>query len=147
MKVEGSKGTQGTSKTKKASQGSSSDDVDFSQYINLGGAQESTGAAATQSIAQLDVLLAVQGADDPAARAAKKRVRERASNILSELEKIRVCMLTGSLTVGHMIDVADVVAGHRDKIHDPQLTALMDEIDLRAQVELAKMRAGLDKNQ
>ena len=93
------------------------------------------------------MLLAVQGADDPAARAAKKRVRERASNILSELEKIRVCMLTGSLTVGHMIDVADVVAGHRDKIHDPQLTALMDEIDLRAQVELAKMRAGLDKNQ
>ncbi len=44
-----------------------------------------------------------------------------------------------------MIDVADVVATHRDKIDDPGLTAIMDEIDLRAQVEIAKMRVTLDQ--
>ena len=44
-----------------------------------------------------------------------------------------------------MIDVADVVASHRERIHDPALTAVMDEIDLRAQVELAKMRAALER--
>jgi Class II flagellar assembly regulator len=143
MKVEGPKGTQSASKSKKSSSSGASD-ADFSQYVNLG-TQETAGAMASQSIAQLDVLLAVQGAEDPAARAAKKRTRERAANILGELDKIRIAMLGGNLTVGHMIDVADVVASHRDKIQDPMLTAIMDEVDLRAQVELAKMRFALDQ--
>ena len=56
-----------------------------------------------------------------------------------------MAMLNGSLTVGHMIDIADVVASHREKITDPALTAIMDEIDLRAQVELAKMRVAMDR--
>ena len=54
-------------------------------------------------------------------------------------------MLGGNLTVGHMIDVADVVASHREKIDDPTLTAIMDEIDLRAQVEIAKIRVVLNQ--
>ena len=52
-------------------------------------------------------------------------------------------MLNGTLTVGHMIDIADIVASHREKIQDPKLTDIMDEIDLRAQVELAKMRVAM----
>lgn len=99
---------------------------------------------ATQSIAQVDALLAIQGAEDPTARASRGRMRRRADTILSALEKVRMAMLGGTLTVGHMIDIADVVASHREKISDPALTALMDEIDLRAQVELAKMKATLD---
>ena len=56
-----------------------------------------------------------------------------------------MAMLGGSLTVGHMVDMADVVASHREKIADPALTAIMDEIDLRAQVELAKMRVSMER--
>ena len=78
------------------------------------------------------------------AGAAKKRMRHRSDKILSELDKIRMAMLSGTLTIGHMVDIADVVASHREKIMDPALTAIMDEIDLRAQVELAKMRVALD---
>lgn len=142
MKVEGPKGTQGASKSKKSG-GAGSSDVDFSQYISSG-PQEASASVSAQSIAQLDVLLAAQGVGDPTEKAAKKRVRERAGNILGHLEKVRIAMLTGNLTVGHMIDVADVVASHRDKIVDPRLTAIMDEIDLRAQVELAKMRYAME---
>lgn len=142
MKVEGPKGPNATSKSKKSSESGSSD-VDFSQFLT-GGTTASSGASASQSIAHLDTLLAVQGAEDPTARAAKKRVRVRAETILSELDKIRMAMLNGSLTIGHMIDVADVVASHRERIQDPALTALLDEIDLRAQVELAKLRYAVE---
>lgn len=141
MKVEGPKGPQSASRSKKSSSSGSS--VDFSQYMK-GGASGASGAAATQSIAHVDALLAVQAAEDPTERAARGRARQRADTILEELDKIRLAMLGGTLTVGHMIDVADVVASHRDRIHDPAMTALMDEIDLRAQVELAKMRVALD---
>jgi hypothetical protein len=43
-----------------------------------------------------------------------------------------------------LLDVADVVASHRERINDPQLSSLLDEIDLRAQIEIAKMRMALD---
>jgi len=72
-------------------------------------------------------------------------MRHRADTLLNELDRIRMGLLSGSLTVGHVIDIADVVASHREKIMDPQLTAILDEIDLRAQIELAKMRLSLDK--
>ena len=63
--------------------------------------------------------------------------------LIDEAQKVRVALLTGSLTVGHVIDIADVVAAHREKITDPEMSALLDEIDLRAQVEIAKMRVSL----
>ncbi|MGH1455683.1 MAG: flagellar assembly protein FliX [Alphaproteobacteria bacterium] len=145
MKIDRSKGTSGASGTKKSSSSGNADGADFSQYVQSG-ASETASASATQSIASLDALLAAQEVEDPTKKAAKKRIIFRADGILDKLENIRIKMLCGNLTVGHMIDVADVVASHRDKIDDPQLTAIMDEIDLRAQVEIAKMRAAMDTN-
>lgn len=143
MKIGGPKKTGGAGGTKKSSAGGNTSNTDFSQYVT-GGASETAPASATQSITQLDALLAVQAAEDPTQKSAKKRARLRANTILDKLETIRLKMLGGDLTVGHMIDVADVVASHREKIDDPQLVNIMDEIDLRAQVELAKMQVALD---
>jgi hypothetical protein len=143
MKVEGPGKAQSASNTKKSGR-TEKGDSHFGDFLTSGtAATESAGQ--TQSIGTVDSLLALQGADDPTAKAAKKRMRERANTILSELDKMRMAMLSGRLTVGHMIDIADVIASHREKINDPALTDLMDEIDLRAQVELAKMRIALDE--
>ena len=142
MKIQGPGKTSGTSKTNKKGKTESSGES-FGDFVSKG-TSESAGATTTKSIASVDALLSVPAAEDPTARAAKKRMRQRGGNILDALEKIRTAMLTGNLTVGNMIDVADVVASHREKITDPMLTAIMDEIDLRAQVELAKMRVAMD---
>ncbi len=144
MKVEGPKGPRAPDKAKKAGGSSATGDGRFGAMV-ASGSSESVKTQATQSLAQVDALLAIQGAEDPTAKSSKKRMRQRANTILDALEKVRMAMLGGQLTVGHMIDVADVVASHREKISDPEMTALMDEIDLRAQVELAKMRVTLDK--
>jgi len=143
MKVTGPGGTKGPSKSKKSGKTSASS-ASFGDFM-LKGTQENAGASATQSIAQMDALLAVQAAEDPTERAAKKRARERSDKVLSVLDDVRMAMLGGNLTVGHMVDMADVVASHREKIADPALTAIMDEIDLRAQVELAKMRVSMER--
>ncbi|MGB1077588.1 MAG: flagellar assembly protein FliX [Bdellovibrionales bacterium] len=42
------------------------------------------------------------------------------------------------------MDIADIVSSHKENIQDPELTAILEEIDLRAQVEIAKMRISLD---
>ncbi len=142
MKIRGPGQTQGPSKSDKKGKVSGGDSS-FGDFM----AKEAPSAGTSQnaqSIAQVDALLAIQGAEDPTAGASRKRMRQRADDLLDELERIRMAMLSGNLTIGHMIDIADVVASHREKIMDPGLTAIMDEIDLRAQVELAKMRVALD---
>jgi hypothetical protein len=144
MKIEGPNKTNKTNGAAKSGGVSSTDAAAFRGLMAMDDTADAAPAAATRQIAALDVLLAVQGAEDPGAKAARKRMTARANDILETLEGLRVGLLTGTLTVGHMIDVADVVATHRDRIHDPALTAVMDEIDLRAQVEIAKLRVALD---
>ena len=142
MKVQGPGQSQAPSKTKKSSKTSGSPE-EFRDMVSTE-TREPASAGAAQSITRVDALLAVQGAEDPTERAARQRMRHRADTILDELDKVRVAMLSGNLTVGHMVDIADVVASHREKITDPALTGIMDEIDLRAQVELAKMKVSLN---
>ncbi len=143
MKIEGPDKSRQVSQSGKAKGSTGSADGTFGNFL-ASGTEESAGAGMTSSIAHVDSLLAAQAVEDPAARASRGRMRQRAEDILGELDKIRLAMLGGNLTVGHMIDVADVIAEHREKISDPSLTAILDEIDLRAQVELAKMRVALD---
>lgn len=143
MKIEGPKRSDQSGKAKKQDKVSSGDSS-FGDMVS-GKAGESQGAGASQSISKVDALLSVQSAENPTERAARRRMQERADTLLDELEKIKMGLLSGTLTVGHVIDVADVVASHREKVMDPELTALLDEIDLRAQVEIAKMRVSLDR--
>lgn len=143
MKIEGPNRTQQADKAKKKG-GVSSSNGSFGAMMTED-TQETAAGGPAQAIATIDTLLALQGVDDPAQRAARQRMKGRASFLLNELERIRMGLLSGTLTVGHVVDIADVVASHREKIMDPQLTAILDEIDLRAQIELAKMRLSLDK--
>ena len=147
MKIDGPNQKSKTSAVVQKSSALAGGAVDPSMFLGLvGAAGESSGfvpTSATQNIAALDVLLTVQSTENPTERAARGRMTDRADEILSRLDHLRLGMLTGTMTVGQMIDMADVVAAHRDKVHDPHLTAVLDEIDLRAQVELAKLRMGL----
>ncbi len=141
MKIEGPSKSNTTSPARRAGMAASGG-LDPSLFLGLMGAgdiHDVSATSATQNIAALDVLLNAQSSEDPTERAARKRMTARANAILTTLDDLRMGMLTGTLTVGHMIDVADVVAGHREKIHDPHLTTILDEIDLRAQVEIAKL--------
>lgn len=143
MKIEGPSKAKGPGGAKKT--GSAGGDGSFEDFISSipGGSSGVSSAAPTNSIARVDSLLSVQGAESPTERAAKRRMQERGQDILKELDGLRMGLLTGTMTVGQVIDIADVVASHREKINDPRLTAILDEIDLRAQIELAKIQKAL----
>jgi hypothetical protein len=145
MKIQGPDQTQKAGATKKSDKAKSSGGASFGSLLDeTSGLGESAHAAASGAIAHIDVLLAAQSVEDTADRAARGRMKKRADGILRQLDKVRIGMLTGTLTVGNLMDIADVVASHREKITDPQLTSILDEIDLRAQIEIAKMRMALD---
>ncbi len=135
MKVEGPSKTSGTSGSKKT--GKAGGDGSFEDFI-ASAPKGPSAAAPTQHIARVDALLSVQEAESPSEKAAKRRMRQRAEDILTELDDLRMGLLTGTMTLGQVIDIADVVASHRERVMDPKLTAILDEIDLRAQIEIAK---------
>ena len=142
MKIEGPSKSQGVGSGKKTG-GVSSADGSFEDFIAQA-PKGSAPAAPTRTIARVDALLSVQAAESPTERAARRKMRERGESILKELDRLRHSILTGNMTLGQVIDIADVVASHRENVQDPKLTAILDEIDMRAQIEIAKARKALE---
>lgn len=146
MKIDGTKSSSDVSKSKKADKASSGDGV-FKSLMDGKTSEETSvaGPSASSSIASVDALLMAQATEDPAQKKAQKRMRERADSLLDKLNNLKMAMLTGQVNVGHMVSIADIAATHREKITDPELSALLDEVDLRAQIELAKLEIARDK--
>lgn len=139
MKIDGPKSSSEVNKKKDTKKASSGDGAFKSMMGASDAASETGGAGLTAGIASMDILLAAQSVDDATQGQAKRQAKQRATSILDKLNDLKVAMVSGNVTVGHMISIADVVASHRDNITDPELTAILDEIDLRAHVELAKL--------
>jgi hypothetical protein len=87
----------------------------------------------------VEALLALQDVESPTER--KRRSVRRASQLLDELDGIKVALLGGELTNGQVERLARAVREQRAATSDPQLEAVLDEIETRAAVELAKLEA------
>lgn len=81
-------------------------------------------------------ILGVQEVDDALAHASKGKLR--AQDILDRLDDLRIELLTGSISREKLMQLSRIVSARRAQVTDPRLAEILDEIDLRAQVELAK---------
>ena len=102
--------------------------------------QESTvdpvsGAAPAHAI---DALLAIQEVDDATAGGGNARGRQWGGEVLDRLEAVRLGLLSGGIPISELRSIADLVERQRENVTDAGLQALLDEIELRARVELAK---------
>ncbi len=87
----------------------------------------------------LSTVLALQEAPDALQGRAKQRARERSQKMLDYLDEIRLGLLAGAIPVGRLEQLAQMVRAKREQVDDPKLHEIMDEIELRAAVELAKL--------
>jgi hypothetical protein len=101
------------------------------------GETSDTGAAQGMSSASSVMgVLGVQEIDDALSQASKGKMR--ALDILERLDDLRIELLTGAISREKLTQLSQVVSAHRADVTDPHLAEVLDEIDLRAQVELAK---------
>lgn len=111
----------------------------FSPEFGSGDAQASQAAAGVSSLTSIHSLLAVQSveaSDD--AMTGRRRAIENASETLDVLDELKLGMLAGELPVDKLQRLLSHVSTERSAIDDPDLTDVLDHIDLRARVELAK---------
>lgn len=95
-------------------------------------------AAAAQSMAPtagIAALLALQAVDDPLL--ARKKAVRRGNALLDTLETIKADLLTGRVSEGRLNQLMALVGQARER-NLPELDPILDDIELRARVELAK---------
>jgi class II flagellar assembly regulator FliX len=100
-------------------------------------AREPTATAGVRSIGGIDVLVALQGIEEPGER--RRRAVARGRTALDVLDAVKIGLLAGALDAATVIKLKSAVSGLKDCSGDPALDGVLAEIELRVEVELAKM--------
>jgi hypothetical protein len=98
----------------------------------------SARASATEAMSPaggIEALLALQSVEDPLI--AKKKAVRRGYALLDTLESIKADLLIGQVSEGRLNQLMVLIAQTRDR-RLPGLDGVLDDIELRARVELAK---------
>jgi hypothetical protein len=97
------------------------------------------GAAALRTVGGIDALLALQGVEDAVER--RKRGINRGRLALTALEELKIGLLGGALEGATLGKLKAAAAFLKDGTGDAGLDGVLGEIELRAEVEIAKMAA------
>ena len=98
--------------------------------------EEVRSTAAPKAAASLDALLALQGVEDPTER--RKRSVARGKGALDVLDALKLGLLSGNFDSSTVNRLRDAAASLKESSGDPGLDAVLGEIELRVEVELAK---------
>jgi hypothetical protein len=105
------------------------------QIDNQASAARTPTVANAEPMTPLDALLALQSVDDPLL--ARRKTLRRGLALVDLLDAIRGDLLLGRIAEGRLNQLVVLIGQVRDPT-DPGLDALIDDIELRARVELAK---------
>ncbi len=109
----------------------------FSLPDDATSASETRAAAAPKTTTNIDALLALQGIEeDPAER--RKRSVQRGRGALDVLDDLKLGLLSGNLDNATVSRLRNAAANLKTSSGDPGLDAVLSEIELRVEVELAK---------
>lgn len=99
-------------------------------------------ASVTQSkpLSDIDALLALQSVDTVDPRAKRKQAVIHGRDVLDELEKLKVAILSGRNVQNSLLALKRLIQQRPEFSEDPGLKDVLDEINLRAEVELAKLK-------
>lgn len=104
---------------------------------DVGSTQETRATFAPKQTANIDALMALQGIEeDPTER--RKRSAKRGKQALDVLDDLKISLLGGKLDATMAARLRDAAAGLKQSSGDPGLDAVLSEIELRVEVELAK---------
>ncbi|MBO6783991.1 MAG: flagellar assembly protein FliX [Alphaproteobacteria bacterium] len=138
MKVGGPSNLRAANARRRASGGDAPASGEFAAHMGKTAESKGAAVAGTTQIGSVEALLALQGGGD-ATRGGPKAEIERAEDLLDRLDQIRVGILTGGLSRGTLDSIVARLEARRREGVEPRLAAIIDEIELRAKVELAKL--------
>lgn len=136
MKIQGSNPLRNTP-VKRAKSGGASDSGGFARALGDGDHGTAGSIATSAPIGSVDALIALQEVDEDAL--GRRQATDRAEELLDRLEELRQALLLGEMPKHRLEELAVLARSRRARVKDPHLVQILDDIDLRVQVELAKL--------
>ena len=138
MKVSSTGPAKGVSKTaKKTKAGQASGD--FASHLGKTSSSDGhTEIMETPPVASMDSILSIQEVGDATEEENRRALYQRGEDILDRLSEIQREILSGSISVDRLQNLAHMLRTRRQTVDDPRLQQIIDEIELRAEVEIAK---------
>ncbi|MDB5521377.1 MAG: fliX [Tardiphaga sp.] len=94
-------------------------------------------AAAPRPATSLDALMALQGVEDSVER--KRKSVQRGRGALDVLDELKISLLAGSFDSSTVTRLRAAATALKASSGDPGLDSVLSEIELRVEVELAKV--------
>lgn len=137
MRIFGTGAASPTSSVKKKEK-SQRADGSFGSLLDVGSDEEVSSASASgvQSLNSINSLISLQMVDDQTPR---KRVIEHGNKLLDYLDELRHDLLVGNVSAYTANKIIQEIRENRSDFTDPKLKEIIDDIELRAAVELAKL--------
>lgn len=108
----------------------------FSDMLVSDGEEKTEKAASAAPVSSVTFLNEIE---DISPEARKRQALDRGNDILDELEKFRDGLLMGTLSVEAIKRAYEISQRQKLDVEDPKLEFLVNEIEVRAAVELAKL--------
>jgi hypothetical protein len=89
-------------------------------------------------VASMDSILSIQEVGDATEEENRRALYQRGEDILDRLGEIQREILSGAISVDRLQNLAQLLRNRRQNVEDPALQQIIDEIELRAEVEIAK---------
>ena len=113
--------------------------VSFSDYLSSGKIDQNQQVQATSAITSADAIFAAQMVSDEEEHQIKKKLIKKSNTLIDNLEEIRNGLLSGEISKDRLIEISRFVKQKDISSQDERLQEILQEIELRVEVELAKL--------
>lgn len=137
MKIAGTRGPR-ASNNRRSEKTQSADDGAFARHVSAAQSQTAGALSGAAGLGSVEALLAVQASGDSLQKGAAQDV-QRADDLLDRLDEIHVGLLLGRFSRSRLEALVERLAQSPRHSGDEKLRDLLDQIELRARVELAKL--------
>lgn len=116
-----------------------SGDVNFSDFLSNISTMKNQQINASSGISVTDAIFAAQMVNDEEKKEIRKKLVKRGFNLIEKLEEIRDALLLGEISKEKLIEISRLIRENKPDTDDDRLLEIIAEIELRTEVELAKL--------
>lgn len=118
----------------------STSSANFADFLEASTTDDASATASLSDVAAtsgVTNMLALQEITEE--ELSRKKLVQKGRDLLDSLERLRHQLLIGGVPVAVLQELSGRLSLQRQMVNDPQLLAIIDDIELRAAVELAKL--------
>ncbi len=114
--------------------------AEFARHLKGPLASDNTSVATeAANVSSVDSILAIQEAESQNQRRSRRIGSQYGGDLLDQLEEVRCDLLLGEIDIDKLGSIAQKIRSNRRQLDDDKLNEIIDEIELRAEVEIAKL--------